>query len=186
MQSHRLPLATSGSPPLTRGAPGLWVWGLSPDRITPAYAGSTSSRSVSRSRSRDHPRLRGEHVRPASTNSKPTGSPPLTRGARVQDPLGVGPRGITPAYAGSTTFGRTGARSSPDHPRLRGEHAASRYAKAPRWGSPPLTRGAPDWQCPRGLAPRITPAYAGSTSRGRRGVARARDHPRLRGEHRTQ
>ena len=50
-----------GSSPPARGAPDghfLPVW---MDRIIPACAGSTSGAAVAGSRSRDHPRLRGEH-----------------------------------------------------------------------------------------------------------------------------
>ena len=118
------PSATSGSSPHTRGAP-------------------TETRRAT-STTRDHPRIRGEHV-----------------GVRHdRDPCG----GIIPAYAGSTD--RTSASenlrlgSSPhtrgarevkpsknnetvDHPRIRGEHREVGGVTG----------------CPRG----IIPAYAGST-----------------------
>ena len=134
---------------------------------------------------RDHPRIRGEH-RPVRLPGRP-------------------PRGIIPAYAGSTffsdAFSQAGQGSSPhtrgaptrrrcagtrtrDHPRIRGEHREPRPVHAALDG--------------------IIPAYAGSTamiafsespnsgsSPHTRGApwsacaatATGTDHPRIRGEH---
>ena len=51
-------------------------------------------------------------------------------------------------------------------------------------GSSPHTRGAPGLGGDRRRRQRIIPAYAGSTSACRAQSRRARDHPRIRGEHR--
>ena len=70
---------------------------------------------------------------------------------------------IIPAYAGSTTIGIQATEMELDHPRIRGEHAATSIAKGEAGGSSPHTRGAHwgagGWAGPR----RIIPAYAGST-----------------------
>ena len=92
-------------------------------RIIPAYAGSTRSRSCARRSRMDHPRIRGEHggCRPDPLGGR--GSSPHTRGARSRSqPRAFQPR-IIPAYAGSTPCPSERRRRSPDHPRIRGEHA---------------------------------------------------------------
>ncbi len=91
-----------GSPPLTRGARLAGVLGLGLDGITPAHAGSTRSRHPRPTRGRDHPRSRGEHFEEPLDFRVLTGSPPLTRGARVLVMRGRLQHGITPAHAGST------------------------------------------------------------------------------------
>ena len=50
-----------GSSPHTRGAPAASHHALEEIRIIPAYAGSTPWRSRPPQRTRDHPRIRGEH-----------------------------------------------------------------------------------------------------------------------------
>ena len=72
-----------GSSPLTRGALAPLSEEPKPARLIPAYAGSTSPAFTSRSASRAHPRLRGEHVKSISK-----------RVAWLR---------LIPAYAGSTT-----------------------------------------------------------------------------------
>ena len=52
-----------------------------------------------------------------------------------------------------------------DHPRIRGEHTGSSPPAAGRKGSSPHTRGAHHLRGAASAAPRIIPAYAGSTAR---------------------
>ena len=94
-----------GSPPLTRGAP--------PPRPRCGVD------------ARDHPRSRGEHIDLTGWVWVAEGSPPLTRGAHRHQPRSVRVVRITPAHAGSTSISRDGCGSLRDHPRSRGEHAAS-------------------------------------------------------------
>ena len=158
------------------------------DGIIPAYAGSTSRQRTmptwlwgssphtrgARGRPRgvfqgrgDHPRIRGEHCKPASMND--------------------GSSGIIPAYAGSTVGARTacmrGSGSSPhtrgaryphrpygrgarDHPRIRGEHRPGRVREDDAAG--------------------IIPAYAGSTSQAIVNAAMEQgSSPHTRGARRT-
>ena len=96
----------TGSPPPARGAQGAQRPRLGPRRITPACAGSTGNWAHFSSSWLDHPRLRGEHLRP-----------------RWQ---GAPAPGITPACAGSTCRFESHGVLSRDHPRLRGEHVAPR------------------------------------------------------------
>ena len=103
---HRRSLPASalsrGSSPHTRGAPAGLHDGRYALGIIPAYAGSTPCCPSWGAPRRDHPRIRGEH-RCCDTRRPPTpGSSPHTRGARLRRRHDVRPRGIIPAYAGST------------------------------------------------------------------------------------
>src|SRR5690606_37205567 len=73
-----------GSPPRARGAhKDLFRLG-SPDRITPACAGSTACSDISVTLRRDHPRVRGEHARCPPSENLSRGSPPRARGAQIE------------------------------------------------------------------------------------------------------
>ena len=91
-----------GSSPHTRGAPTRQVKSAYDDRIIPAYAGSTPSRSSPTWQTSDHPRIRGEHDQCTTPGAGGRGSSPHTRGARAVDGDLQEFAGIIPAYAGST------------------------------------------------------------------------------------
>ena len=152
-----------GSSPLTRGALAPLSEEPKPARLIPAYAGSTSPAFTSRSASRAHPRLRGEHVKSISK-----------RVAWLR---------LIPAYAGSTHVCGFWVCCAEAHPRLRGEHTCAANAFDMQYGSSPLTRGALPVLAGRRRARRLIPAYAGSTKVQAfvSGVFPA--HPRLRREH---
>ena len=98
-------------------------------------------------------------------------------------PASRAPRGIIPAYAGSTS-GTDGRKTSPpDHPRIRGEHRHLRLTLDAKAGSSPHTRGARHHQTEPRPDLRIIPAYAGSTPGKPSPAPTRRDHPRIRGEH---
>ena len=134
---------------------------------------------------RDHPRIRGEHLRAGSL-------------------LHI-IQGIIPAYAGSTTTSHSsGSWPEGSSPHTRGARWTARGRRPPP-GDHPRIRGEHDWPClVRDQELGIIPAYAGSTphhtihcessegsSPHTRGALRrtpcasssARDHPRIRGEH---
>jgi len=131
------------------------------------------------------------------------GSSPHSRGARPADLVGDRAGGIIPVFAGSTSSKTSTSRSSPDHPRIRGEHSTTYHYVAYMGGSSPHWRGAPGCARERITQPGIIPAFAGSTGqagRSRRysGIIPAfagsthwwcsartdwPDHPRIRGEH---
>ena len=163
-ERHRLPVqAVSGSSPHTRGAPGT---------LRLLYI-----------QSRDHPRIRGEHALPTTLVTLWAGSSPHTRGARRTTRLGGAVLRIIPAYAGSTKIAQKGKGMAADHPRIRGEHSPSPSPASASKGSSPHTRGAPQNVMDGDPWPGIIPAYAGSTSAGRRPRQGRPDHPRIRGEH---
>ena len=156
--------ARDGSSPHTRGAPRR-VHGVAVGPgIIPAYAGSTPRCTKGRSSKRDHPRIRGEHIKGLWDGIKSGGSSPHTRGARPRILGFLFRKRIIPAYAGSTPTGPSSKSPARDHPRIRGEHLPRDFQGARRGGSSPHTRGAPT-----GLGSALTlggiiPAYAGSTS----------------------
>ena len=152
-------------------------------RIIPAYAGSTWRRTGRLRRSRDHPRIRGEHSRPPPGSSWSGGSSPHTRGAPEPSSTKSLSWRIIPAYAGSTRSGCGTRFSDRDHPRIRGEHDRGRLPRHHQHGSSPHTRGAHADDGPVLGEERIIPAYAGSTGAFPRRAQRSPDHPRIRGEH---
>ena len=151
--------------------------------ITPAYAGNTKCTMLKGQKSRDHPRLRGEHYRSLSDRNKLEGSPPPTRGTLftvcyLLRSIGSPPptRGtltpygksfyngrITPAYAGNTTRRPLRLFNYKDHPRLRGEHDTFFQIRKTIQGSPPPTRGTQAHFVHICRTVGITPAYAGNT-----------------------
>ena len=177
--------AFEGSSPHTRGArrrrARYWPW----RGIIPAYAGSTPAPRNDPRPGRDHPRIRGEHQVLTVPGDAFEGSSPHTRGARRRRARYWPWRGIIPAYAGSTCTSTRQSTDSTDHPRIRGEHKWKPKRGSPTPGSSPHTRGA-HVRGGRGAGiQRIIPAYAGSTPSGTGTRFSGRDHPRIRGEHRS-
>ena len=96
------PRRAAGSSPRMRGALAHLVLQSALFGIIPAYAGSTWNVVITASYGRDHPRVCGEHQRFEPAHARSTGSSPRMRGARLPGGGAVEPRGIIPAYAGST------------------------------------------------------------------------------------
>ena len=163
---YYFPLDRCGSSPHTRGALRQVRLGSPGRGIIPAYAGSTRARSVRFWRRWDHPRIRGEHRRPAGSGGGPAGSSPHTRGAPLPYHRGTSRVRIIPAYAGSTRAPARIPHLVQDHPRIRGEHGSPPPSTTAIAGSSPHTRGA------RRFLRRV-------------GVEQP-DHPRIRGEHRPE
>ena len=151
--------------------------------IIPACAGSTSESLQYRRKTRDHPRMRGEHNDSSSLRTVDPGSSPHARGAPRWPCRCPSPRGIIPACAGSTPWhSRVSARGR-DHPRMRGEHRRARAGGSSCAGSSPHARGALDTYPALPKLEGIIPACAGSTSPRSYSRPLFGDHPRMRGEH---
>ena len=125
-QSQSKPSPPEGSPPLTRGKAHPSSSDSRGSRITPAYAGKRTRPAWGFLRCKDHPRLRGEKRRKDRSQKNAAGSPPLTRGKAAALRRCQRLCGITPAYAGKSYEGMPKRIEEKDHPRLRGEKAASR------------------------------------------------------------
>ena len=76
-------------------------------------------------------------------------------------------------------------KSGQDHPRIRGEHMSAPASKSFGAGSSPHPRGTPAVVDSDGGGSRIIPASAGNTRNGSRTNKGKKDHPRIRGEHRS-
>ena len=129
--------------------------------------------------------MRGEHVCLHVSPERAGGSSPHARGAPRINQCARPHIRIIPACAGSTAWPRSRWSRWRDHPRMRGEHTSASVRGIRNPGSSPHARGAlhePDY--PRHVG-RIIPACAGSTRPMDTLSARARDHPRMRGEHDT-
>ena len=178
-------LRTPGSSPRMRGAHLHNELRATRVRIIPAYAGSTTAFLASTPKSRDHPRVCGEHARRAMLHASRRGSSPRMRGARSSATGKRLDHGIIPAYAGSTFVGVVEMLMQVDHPRVCGEHLLVPFFLQPAEGSSPRMRGARKRLHLEGRLRGIIPAYAGSTLSPLCGGYRARDHPRVCGEHLT-
>ena len=154
--------------------------------ITPACAGTTTSRSSRCTTSWDHPRVCGNHYPSAYPIVAGRGSPPRVR----EPPLPARPeaasRRITPACAGTTRSALSSQYRTRDHPRVCGNHLARSQKRYRRLGSPPRVREPRDKTMVSVEQVRITPACAGTT-RGRGNCAHfGRDHPRVCGNHKLR
>ena len=150
--------------------------------ITPACAGKTSAPVARCGVVADHPRMRGEDLRSRTIRSLRIGSPPHARGRLTRETSRSSPPGITPACAGKTGMRLYPARTTADHPRMRGEDSVTTVPSSSTNGSPPHARGRLVRDRPRSLTRRITPACAGKTSKNQTAKSSKPDHPRMRGE----
>ena len=134
------------------------------ERITPAYAGKSPKFRKVKIGFQDHPRLCGEkdyNLLEAELAER-----------------------ITPAYAGKRYTPKQKKRCCQDHPRLCGEKFLIPSTIALKMGSPPPMRGKATLYIDQLATFRITPAYAGKSSRYGLFCAENKDHPRLCGEKR--
>ena len=104
------------------------------------------------------------------------------RGKDHLDANAIPTAGITPAYAGKSSFQNRSFSSREDHPRLCGEKSLRKHSVMWRAGSPPPMRGKVRVGEAYSRAYRITPAYAGKRSSLFQFLFLSRDHPRLCGE----
>ena len=130
-----------GSPPRMRGKEEEGELSARKDRITPAYAGKSYTRTCYAYNVRDHPRVCGEKVGMGYRGKAPVGSPPRMRGKVYAHRSARVRCGITPAYAGKSSYTSDRAAVSRDHPRVCGEKYWRHSCPQMRSGSPPRMRG---------------------------------------------
>ena len=150
--------------------------------LIPAHAGKTPAIRPPSTRSRAHPRSRGENLKQIARDVNKSGSSPLTRGKPADRAGRLAVGGLIPAHAGKT-FNRELSRvDGRAHPRSRGENQTNWDTGGGELGSSPLTRGkhcaSPCTRQPHGLIP----AHAGKTLGSRQDKAANKAHPRSRGE----
>ena len=152
----------AGSSPLTRGKRGDAASVAMIQRLIPAHAGKTPTRSGQSAQSAAHPRSRGENYALERRCHVGEGSSPLTRGKRVKTRDGLPLERLIPAHAGKTLVGLN---SGPE-----------------LGGSSPLTRGKPKSLSHSSDLERLIPAHAGKTRTRTSLTCPSRAHPRSRGE----
>ena len=152
-----------GSSPRVRGTQDRGVHDLGNVGIIPACAGNTSAPTSSRTDTRDHPRVCGEHCSIGLNRLRGAGSSPRVRGTLEASDSPYGP--------------------NRDHPRVCGEHAVCVAIVPAIRGSSPRVRGTRQANGRRRQAAGIIPACAGNTSFMFSRWACRRDHPRVCGEH---
>ena len=155
-------------------------------RITPAYAGKSSSADRHLGVFWDHPRVCGEKFAFFVFAPDVLGSPPRMRGKVIQKVGTVCVSGITPAYAGKSWQALRSCQPQRDHPRVCGEKAALHVLHLAMLGSPPRMRGKGSARLSKGTSVGITPAYAGKRARSRTRRNPSKDHPRVCGEKRPR
>ena len=153
-----------GSSPHVRGARRVVRLARCRRGIIPACAGSTRPQTGWRARSRDHPRMCGEHSDASGIEVRHQGSSPHVRGAHCLNLVALLCHGIIPACAGSTRTDTTGTCHTRDHPRMCGEHSIDLTISVTALGSSPHVRGALQALADHALVCGIIPACAGSTS----------------------
>ena len=173
--------------------------------IIPACAGNTFPRSRIGGFHRDHPRMCGEHDLMVINSLENLGSSPHVRGTPAPMFLARVSTGIIPACAGNTACSSSPRLSSWDHPRMCGEHTASRLGgvkvgsgdhprmcgehtvdrptKKDRMGSSPHVRGTLHTIVLHVAPQGIIPACAGNTYAATSTGVTCGDHPRMCGEH---
>ena len=135
-------LRDEGSSPHVRGALNSGVENKPPLGIIPACAGSTYGLASICSKTRDHPRMCGEHNSILIVGGTYPGSSPHVRGARHELCHGSFWSGIIPACAGSTCLVPSLSLLPRDHPRMCGEHPCCNTTNNRVPGSSPHVRGA--------------------------------------------
>ena len=155
----------AGSPPPMRGKAACATPTDRITGITPAYAGKSVTQPHTSVFPRDHPRLCGEKPVDHGDSVHSRGSPPPMRGKVLQCGICGRKVGITPAYAGKSRRRLFRGERCEDHPRLCGEKEADVQFLWHPLGSPPPMRGKALRQRDYRSRERITPAYAGKSSK---------------------
>ena len=127
----------------------------------------------------------GEKAGVVSSGATTTGSPPRRRGKVSMSRHCRPPPRITPAWAGKRWEQRYQTFSPEDHPRVGGEKRMPCFSGRCCGGSPPRGRGKGMTSWGGVLKDRITPAWAGKSSRLALPHGLPPDHPRVGGEKRA-
>ena len=131
----------TGSPPRMRGKGRCQARPRRHLRITPAYAGKSSTSGGGGTSTTDHPRVCGEKSLIYLGRQGENGSPPRMRGKGWRTATPSCMRGITPAYAGKSVLQPARGPQTRDHPRVCGEKSFMGFSDFLIAGSPPRMRG---------------------------------------------
>ena len=175
-------MESSGSPPRGRGKGANAHRAERTAGITPAWAGKSSLPGLQLLSGQDHPRVGGEKYAGRRHRGDLKGSPPRGRGKGQLHPWAAFHAGITPAWAGKSTWAPSFKDLLQDHPRVGGEKQKTGFSGLCYVGSPPRGRGkVPDAGFDLHIS-RITPAWAGKSQNFNGETDVIVDHPRVGGE----
>ena len=132
-------------------------------RLIPAGAGNTGTRSATGTRSGAHPRRCGEHGSVGAYIVRLGGSSPQVRGTRRRRRHARNGGRLIPAGAGNTCRSSSWASPATAHPRRCGEHYECIASRASSLGSSPQVRGTPWVLTGVGVIIGLIPAGAGNT-----------------------
>ncbi len=154
------------------------------DGNNPARAGTTSSVSRRRLRTREQPRTRGDHRQKLLWVDELMGTTPHARGPLDGEARPGLVAGNNPARAGTTRWPSRSGGARREQPRTRGDHSRTASRATRGLGTTPHARGPPWWRPRWEPSIRNNPARAGTT----RGCGLLADpsveQPRTRGDHR--
>ena len=100
-------------------------FGVNEEGITPAWAGKSIILRERHLRTQDHPRVGGEKIAVQKNGTRKRGSPPRGRGKVTHYNEWLYNAGITPAWAGKSTWSPSFKDLRQDHPRVGGEKSTS-------------------------------------------------------------
>ena len=181
--NHGCSRAATGSSPRAWGTPQRLKVGDMTRRIIPTCVGNTMQNADSRSRKPDHPHVRGEHLYRKGKLALLNGSSPRAWGTRRSRSRSRGRSRIIPTCVGNTLPLQRFFAKLPDHPHVRGEHAADAVAMAVAVGSSPRAWGTLEPVFGGAHTVRIIPTCVGNTVKVLNSASRLSDHPHVRGEH---
>ena len=151
-------------------------------RFIPACAGNAAVRRSGATPGTVHPRMRGERAAAAVAPPEVRGSSPHARGTPQPPAFQALEIRFIPACAGNATRRYCLVRSTPVHPRMRGERNSKLGMRKSSCGSSPHARGTLA-EAVTGTAPgRFIPACAGNAAMVFKPPSIISVHPRMRGE----
>ena len=137
---------------------------------------------------RDHPRMRGEHLYLAVTHAHRRWIIPACAGSTGAAMLSLSRRlGSSPHARGARSTTRPSASPARDHPRMRGEHEVQGRVPVQGQGIIPACAGSTNLISSSSMyVTGSSPHARGARCRTSLRRSNRRDHPRMRGEHRSQ
>ena len=148
----------------------------------PAYAGKAPHAHRGVTRTRKHPRIRGESERAGTQRTARMETSPHTRGKLHYLLMFALQDGNIPAYAGKAIQFGDFSDVTEKHPRIRGESSSVVSSKSSASETSPHTRGKLCWLIPGDTTYGNIPAYAGKANVLYVLSESTVKHPRIRGE----
>ena len=127
--------------------------------------------------------MHGEHASGDVMFDPADGPSPHARGTLPGMTAGEARARTIPACTGNTHVACHSLPSTPDHPRMHGEHASRTSARMRAVGPSPHARGTPRTRARWRPTPRTIPACTGNTAAASCLARINADHPRMHGEH---